>query len=263
MNLFDAHCHLQDDQLLADRHGLMKRAGDAGVIRMVCCGSAETDWAQVLEIAAEFPVSVVPAVGLHPWYVRERSTGWLDRLSSMLRSTSAVVGEIGLDHALDDRDDAAQEEVFLAQLDLGRQLDRPVCVHCRKAWGRLTELLASFGRLPAGLMIHSYSGAADLIPALVRWNAYFSFSGSITFPNNRRGRQALAVVPEDRLLLETDAPDILPCPDEKTPEPFTPNEPANLPLILRQAALVRNVAEETLAARVWNNSCTFFGVKTT
>jgi TatD DNase family protein len=261
MKLFDSHCHLQDDRLRSDLPGIINRADQAGVARMVCNGSAETDWPQVVELSQDYPGAVIPALGLHPWYVRERSPAWLNHLTKLLESSSAVVGEIGLDHALDERNDAEQEEVFLAQLDLSRQLGRPACLHCRKAWGRLLELLTPLGRHPTSMMIHSFSGAPDLIPTLTSLNVYFSFSGSLTIPNNRRSREALKAVPEDRLLIETDSPDIPPHPDDVTPAPMCPNEPANLPIVLREAARIRGMAVEALADRLWQNSCTFFGVQ--
>jgi TatD DNase family protein len=162
MQLFDAHCHLQDEKLTGDLAAVMARAATTGVAGAMCCGSAESDWPATLAVAAQFP-HVQISLGLHPWYVSGRQPGWLDRLRALLAAQPrAGVGEIGLDHALENADLAAQEAAFLEQLALSIELRRPASLHCRRAFGRLLELLPRFGPHPAGFVIHSFSGAADL-----------------------------------------------------------------------------------------------------
>ena len=257
MEIFDAHCHLQDERLTPGLDAMMVRATAAGVTGWLCCGSAEADWSAVLAVAVKFP-TVRPALGLHPWYVSERTAGWLDRLRALLQEhPHAGVGEIGLDHALEHADLAAQERVFLEQFALSIELGRPASLHCRRAFGRLLELLPRFPLHPTGFVIHSYSGAAELIAPLVRFGAYFSFSGSITHSGNRRGHTALRAVPTERLLIETDAPDL---PPVVAGQPVAgPNEPANLIHVLHAAAGLRGVPEAELAAQTWANACRLFG----
>lgn len=257
MELFDAHCHLQDERLAAGFDAMMARAAAVGVAGWMCCGSAEADWPAVLAVAGKFP-AVRPALGLHPWYVRERTAGWLDRLRALLQDhPRAGVGEIGLDHALEQADLADQERVFLEQFALSIELRRPASLHCRRAFGRLLELLPRFPLHPIGFVIHSYSGAAELIAPLVNFGAYFSFSGSITRSGNRRGQAALRAIPADRLLIETDAPDL---PPVVAGQPLEgPNEPANLIHVLHAAAIVRGVPEADLAAQTSANAQRLFG----
>lgn len=241
--LVDAHCHLQDERLAPFLDEAMERARRAGVVAIVCCGSSEEDWDDVLALAKRFPSIVVPALGLHPWYLRERTSAWLGRLESLLRAhPQAGVGECGLDHALEPRNDAEQEEVFAAQLDLARRLNRPVWIHARRAWGRMPDLLKEQGPSGAGWVIHSYSGSVEIIESLAALNVFFSFSGSLTRANNRRGRAAAAAVPADRLLIETDAPDLSPViRDPMTGESRVPeiNEPANLVHVASALAEIR------------------------
>ena len=144
MHLFDAHCHLQDERLLPQLDAVMGRAAGHGVVRMMCCGSCAADWPQVRTLAPRFP-QVSLSFGLHPWYVGERSPDWLGLLREYLAGGPAAVGEIGLDHALAKSTYAEQETVFLAQLDLAKELHRPVSIHCRRAWGRMMELLEARG----------------------------------------------------------------------------------------------------------------------
>ena len=262
MNLFDAHCHLQDARLRADLPGVMTRARAAGVEHMLCCGTAEDDWAEVARLAEEYP-AVVPAFGLHPWYAQRRSPAWMERLRALLAGqATAAVGEIGLDHAIEERNDAEQEAVFLAQLQLARELERPVVVHCRRAWGRLIALLAELRTLPRGFVVHSYSGARELIEPLAGAGGWFSFSGSITWRRNVRGREAARHAPRDRLLVETDAPDLMPAmPQTTATVEDAVNEPANLVRVLAVVAELRNTPAEVMAEQVWGNARRFAGCR--
>ena len=263
MNLLDAHCHLQDERLSSNLNEAMKRAEQTGVTNLMCCGSSEEDWHSLPDIARRFP-AVRLSFGLHPWYVADRTPGWLDTLTTALNATPSAVGEIGLDHALDKSTFVDQESVFLAQIRLADELQRPVSIHCRRAWGRLMELLDEKGWPACGFMLHSYSGSADLVPPLVRRGAFFSFSGAITFEQNRRGREAVAAVPDDRLLIETDAPDLAPDlpPDAKTlydaaGKPV--NEPAHLVYVARTVAALRGMDVESVADMTTENAATLWG----
>jgi len=251
MPLFDAHCHLQDARLFPHLDAAMERATAAGVAGLMCCGSCEQDWISLPDIARRFP-GVHLSYGLHPRYSGERSEHWLDSLASILTASSAAVGEIGLDHALDKSTFADQEFVFLAQIHLANELQRPVSIHCRRAWGRLMELLDSKGWPAHGFALHSYSGSSELVAPLVRRGAFFSFSGAITFEQNRKGREAMAAVPLDRLLIETDAPDLTPSLSPVTTilretDGHPINEPAHLTAVLTAVAKVRNVPGQELA----------------
>jgi TatD DNase family protein len=260
MKLFDAHCHMQDSRFAADLAGALQRALDAGVTRMLCCGTAENDWRQVAGLCSRHS-ALVPAFGLHPWYVRGRSSTWMSALTDLVVSEpAAVVGEIGLDHAIRERNDVEQADAFVAQLRLAKALERPACVHCRKAWEAVLHILNDLGGLPSGFMLHSYSGPVEMVAPLAEMGAYFSFSGTITRHRNERGHAAAAAVPLDRLLIETDAPDLMPtgaCPaaDGSPPQAERPNEPANLVHVLRKVAELRNMPEETLADSTWENAC--------
>lgn len=262
MQLFDAHCHLQDERLAPHLAGVLARARAAGVERMLCCGSSEEDWPQVAALAADH-ASILPAFGLHPWYVKDRTSDWMTTLRARVADGPCAIGEIGLDHALKDRDDADQESVFLDQLALARELALPVSIHCRQAWGRMLELLADFGPHEPGLVFHAFSGAAELVPELARLGGRFSFCGTLTYSGNARAHKAAAAVPSDRLLAETDAPDLPP------PNPDVPavavvngkpvNEPANLPCVIRKLAELRGATDDAIAALTFENASTLFG----
>lgn len=263
MRLFDAHNHIQDARLFGRYPDVLCRARRAGLAGMAVKGCYEGDWARVIEVVNNFEGAAM-AFGVHPWFISGRSVHWAQKLEKLLTSyQQASVGEIGLDHAIIERDDNDQEQVFLTQLEIARRYRRPVSIHCRKAWGRLIELLDDFGELPGGMMIHCFGGSVEIVRELVARNAYISFSGSVTRPGNKKAGPAIRAVPNDRILIETDAPDILPVGGDvldslRGSQGELLNEPARLPEILRRVAALRGADEEMLAELAWRNARRFF-----
>ncbi len=263
MKLFDCHNHIQDERIFPQLEKVMERAHLAGVERMAVKGCCEADWPKVIEIMNRYPQTYM-AFGLHPWFIGGRSSQCFQVLEELLTTyPQATIGEIGIDHALENRNDADQEAVFMIQLEMARKFDRPVTIHCRRAWARLIELLDQFGTLPRGMLIHCFGGSAEMAAALVERGAYISFSGSITRPSAQQAGAALGAVPSDRLLIETDAPDILPHNMIADPSGFVAggrllNEPANLRHVLTKAAELRGISENHLAEITFHNAERFF-----
>lgn len=252
MKLFDSHCHLQDDRIFDQVEMVINRALESGVSLMVCCGCSEKDWGKVNAIADKFK-SVIPAFGIHPWYVSECSEKWLENLEYLLKSKPlAAVGEIGLDHAIKTCNYELQLDVFIKQLRLAEKLHRPVSIHCRKAWGDLLCVLKQENGSKYGGAVHSYSGSAQMVCQLQKYNLSISFSGSVTKNGNRRAREAISEVDADRLLIETDSPDIL-------PQGYIGiNEPANLTSVAQQIAVIKNHNIQTIAELTFNNAVKLF-----
>jgi TatD DNase family protein len=212
VRLFDAHCHLQDPRVLSVAPSLIRAATAAGVARFAVNGTSEKDWHLVKQMAEEYP-SVVPCFGLHPWWVPERSPDWMDSLRRFFAETpEAAVGEIGLDKGSHGKtiDFGEQVEVFQQQLELAKELNKPVSVHCVRAFGDLLEILKRTGPFPAGVLLHSYLGSAEMVSSLEILGCYFSLSGFLTGMKSTKAKKMLKSMPLDRILLETDAPDALP-----------------------------------------------------
>jgi len=196
--------------------------------------------------------------GIHPWHVADRPPQWLDSLRDILaHHPRAGVGEIGLDHVVDPATHGAQEEAFAAQLALALELGRPASVHCRKAWERLSKIAACVGVRQDRAVLHSYSGPSELVPKLEGMGFLLSFSGAITRDRNKRGRAACAAVSADRLLIETDSPDLAPM-----GAPSSVNEPANLPLVAKTVAEIRGMSVEEVVALTGRNAERAFGTLT-
>lgn len=257
MAFIDAHCHLQDPRLAADLVGVFQRATAAGVLAWVVCGTSESDWDAVLELGRDHP-GVVPMLGLHPWYVPSALPGWEDRLEKQLQESGAGLGECGLDFAVEGSDPVLQEHCFRAQVRLARDLDRPLSIHCRSAWAKLREIALEEGLPAAGALVHSYGGSAETALELQDLGFHLSFSCSIANPANRKAAKVLPVVRADRLLLESDAPDIAPRHLEGWP-PDRPNEPANVPRVAQTAARLRDEALATIEQQALVNSRRLFG----
>lgn len=240
--MFDAHNHLQDVRFDAIRDRVIAGMRDAGVRRCVVNGTCADDWPAVAELAGQHPDLVIPSFGLHPW--RKPSHGWLEQLAGLLDTVpGACVGECGLDRWMEHCDAGLQEEVFLAQLRLAADRDLPLSIHCLKAWGRLVELLESNPLPKRGFLLHSYGGPQELVARLARLGAYFSFSGYFLHARKQKVREAFRKVPPDRLLFETDAPDMLP-PETAVSHPLDGNlnHPGNLGAIAREASAFLDTA---------------------
>lgn len=252
MAIFDAHNHLQDARLAHTLDDDMRSADEVGVKHMVCCGTEPDDWDRVLDIAAAHSC-VIPSLGLHPWYVNKAPENWFEKLQTLTKDGTIPIGETGLDFAIDEPDRPSQEAAFIRQLELSAERKVPLSVHCRKAWAGMIEILNDFGPHPKGLVLHAFSGSKEIIDRLAPLNAFFSFGGSLTYPMNKRGPNALRHVPADRLLIETDAPDI-------TPHDLQDaiNRPQNLPLICQQVADLREQSVHEIARITSENGCRLF-----
>ncbi len=253
MPLLDAHNHLHQ---LPDPDARIREMRDAGIAGCVVNGTSEEDWPAVAALAERHPDFVHPAFGLHPWYAHRRTLSWLDVLKSFLeRFPHASIGECGLDRWIDEPSIEEQLEVFLPQLALARERDLPVTIHALKAWGPLLDALEAEPPSERGFLLHSYGGSPEFVEQLVPLGARFSFSGHFLHPRKTKSLDAFRAVPADRLLLETDAPSMLPPREIIThPLPDDQNHPANLPAIAAELANRLGEDPPSLIARCSENT---------
>ena len=264
MRLFDAHNHLQDDRLDEHRERIAAELPSLGLTRAVVAGSGEEDWQSVADLAKQHPW-VLPSFGVHPWYVKEQSSSWLETLEGWLRAfPEAGVGEIGLDRWIANPDVELQVQMFRQQLAIAARDNRPATIHCLRAWGLLVEHLKAASRPERGFLLHSYGGPAEMIPGFVKLGAYFSLAPY--FFHERKAQQLahFKQVPLDRLLLETDAPDMWP-PDDLNPRPLLDakgqpiNHPSNIDLVYQRTAALLDLDIAELAGQVETNFVQLFG----
>ncbi len=257
MTLIDTHCHLADPKLYGDLEAVLARAAEAGVHAIVsvgAIGSIETDRLTV-EIADRHD-NVFAAVGVHPHDAKDCDAARISQLRALAQSKKVVaIGETGLDFHYMHSPREAQEASLRRHLELAAELRLPVVIHCREAERRVAEIVREVGMSVAGGVIHCFTGDIEAARAFVEIGFHISFSGIVTFRNAGRLRAAAAAVPDDRLMVETDAPYL-------APEPYRGkrNEPAFVTRTLDAIAHLRAIEPDRLAAQTTANASRLFGL---
>jgi TatD DNase family protein len=245
----DSHAHL--DACDEPATSLVERAAAAGVTRVVTIGTGIDSCRRALEIA-EAHDGVYAALGVHPHQAATTQAGRLDELRELLAHPKAVaVGETGLDNARDHATPAEQRRLFEAHLALAAELGLPVVIHSRDAAEETAAALAGFD---GAVILHCFSSPGLLTPALER-GYYVSFAGNSTYPKAPELREAAAVVPRDRILVETDSPYLAP-----QPVRGRRNEPAHVVHTIAALAEARGETAETFAALTHANAAAAFGL---
>lgn len=224
-----------------------------GVSRILCCGSNEEDWGIVAELCEKYPDCIIPAFGIHPFYVHSLSEHWFETLNKFfVLYPDAAVGEIGLDKLVKDGDYQRQLDIFRKQMEYAVSHNRPVSLHCRNAWLDLSNIISVTGVPECGGVVHSWSGSAEMMHVMIKHNLSISFSGAITNDNNRKGKKSLLEVPPEKLLVESDTPDMPPL------QRNFPNEPSYLVDTIKKIAELRMVTEIEIAEQTFNNASRIF-----
>lgn len=261
--LYDAHNHWATDALIQHRATIDKALIEIDLRIAVVNGTHPDDWPDVLELAQDDP-RALPAIGLHPWQVNLAPDNWQALFQEAFQKGARTVGEIGLDQWIEDHDLERQQIAFRWQLNYAAQHNLPVSIHCLKAIGPLMETLRS-AELPArGIHMHAYNGSVELIKELNEFGAYFSFNAGQLKPNAKAAPAAIAAVPFDRVLIETDAPDMLPIskfryaelPGNTHEKPL--NHPKNLLAAYQAIADIRKVSFQELSSQVAENFHNYF-----
>ena len=253
--IFDTHAHYDDLKFEADRDAVLKASPEHGVSLIVDPACDLKSCAAVLDLANRYDF-LYAAVGVHPEAAVE--DGKRDYLSSVVEYAKAekvvAIGEIGLDYYYDIPKDI-QRRVFEEQLALANDLGLPVVVHDREAHGDTYELLKRYR--PKGI-VHCYSGSAEMAEELVKLGFYIGFTGSVTFQNAKKLLLAAKVVPDDRILLETDSPYLSPMPYRGLR-----NDSSRIPVIAERLAELRGTDAQTLIDQARENGCRVYGIKET
>jgi TatD DNase family protein len=256
MRLIDTHCHLTHGRLRPQIAAVLERARQAGVTAVVC---AAADLAESHEAAALAgrEDDVYCLAGVHPHEAKSAAVDYLAQIERLAADPKNVaIGEIGLDYHYDFSPRDAQRRVFAEQLDLARRIGKPVVVHTREAFEDTMAILKSSGADGRRVVFHSFTeGPAGAATAL-DLGATISFSGIVTFRNATDLQAAAALVPDDRLLIETDAPFL-------SPEPLRSmrtNEPANVAHVATFLAALRHSAPEAVAELAAASAERFFGL---
>lgn len=208
-NIFDTHSHYDDEKFDADREELLSSLNESGVCGVIDCGCDKNSSLKAIELSEKYGF-VFAAIGIHPHEAAEAGEGDLEELKALCSKEKVVaVGEIGLDYHYDFSPRDVQLELFEKQLILANELDLPVIVHDREAHEDTLNLLKK--HRPKGV-VHCFSGSAESAKEVLRLGMYIGLGGAVTFKNAKKPLEVAAVVPKDRLLLETDCPYMAPVP---------------------------------------------------
>lgn len=273
----DSHCHLQDAYdvglSLAQR---LEGAEQAGVIGVVCIGTDCASSSAAFEVARGLrhsgkQVDVVPGgdgpagerlgawatVGLHPHHAADGTAPVvaLARAAQGAGEPVVGIGECGLDYHYDHAERSVQREAFAEQVALAVELDLALVVHTRDAWDDTLAILRGEGP-PARTVIHCFSGGPTEARRCLELGTYLSFSGIVTFKNAGEVRQAAALCPSDRLLVETDAPFLAPVPHRGQP-----NRPAWVSVVGEAVAQLRGTTAIELGEVTVGNTRRAFGLE--
>jgi TatD DNase family protein len=245
----DNHCHLPPGTAAA---AVIATAREAGVERIVNVG---TDLERSIEAIATAAAheGVFATVGVHP----HEASSTIEGIEELIGAPEVVaIGECGLDYHYDHAPRAAQREVFASQVRLARDRGMSLVVHTREAWEDTFAILDGEG-MPDRVVFHCFTGGADEARRALDRGAFLSFSGIVTFKNAQDVRDAAALCPLDRLLVETDAPYLAPVPHRGAQ-----NQPAWVPLIGAEIARVKGLGVEQVAAATWRTTSSFYGLST-
>jgi TatD DNase family protein len=240
----DAHVHLQD--IKQDVGSLLEYAENNDVGLLFCNATSPEDWGVVLELAAE-NAEVIPFIGIHPWYIDKAGAGWEQILQAkLLENKRAGIGEIGLDRFKKELDFEKQKKIFGKQLEIAAKIQRPVVIHCVKAWGALIEILRNHELDNIPFIMHRFSGSIEIMEELIKLDAYFSFSTEL-FDNNKI-KTIFGHVPVERIFLETDLPYMKKC-NNNDPECYIDS----ILSLYKHAADLKGLSEEELKGIIWEN----------
>ncbi|HUQ63394.1 MAG TPA: TatD family hydrolase [Acidimicrobiales bacterium] len=244
----DSHCHLQYEGSPPDAVAV---ATDAGVGAMICVGTDSVESAKAIDVARAHPGRVWSTVGLHPHQATDGIAGILPLLEE---PEVRAVGECGLDYHYDHSPRQVQREMFGAQVALARKHGLALVVHTRDAWDDTFDILAAEG-VPERTIIHCFSGGPTEARRALDLGAYLSFSGIVTFKTAGEVREAAALAPLDRVLIETDAPYLTPVPHRGKP-----NQPAFVALVGFAVAEARGVRAEVVENATWITTSVVFSL---
>jgi TatD DNase family protein len=251
----DSHAHLADPAFEGDVDAIIARARAAGAERIVCIGESLAAAARARVIAARYPGVVSFTAGVHP-HDAHAFDGAADvaGIRAAVAQGAVAVGECGLDYHYDHSPRDRQLAAFEAQLDLGRELDVPVVVHTREAEPDTIALVDRAGRAGVVGILHCYTGSHELARAALDVGWYVSFSGIVTF-RKWTDDALLRLVPDDRLLAESDAPYLAPVPMRGKR-----NEPAWVAHTVARLAAARGRTAADVGALVADNARRCFGL---
>ena len=252
--LIDSHAHIDDARFDEDRDAVLERAAAADLELIINIGADMASSARSIALAEKYP-QIYATVGMHPHDAKEMREQDYNQLLRWANHPKVVaIGEIGLDYHYDLSPRPVQKEVFLRQLDIARQTDKPFVIHEREAHADTFDIIRTAAKGLSGVF-HCFSGSIETAREYLKLGFYISVAGPVTFPKSAKTKEVAKFIPLDRLLIETDSPYL-------TPQAFRGrrNEPAYVRLVAEEVAELRNLSLAEVAMATTENARRLFRI---
>ena len=262
MQTIDIGINLTNRQFQQDRESVLKNAIDAGVSPLIITGTSIRASEQAADYAAKHPAVLYSTAGVHPHDAKSCDSNTIPRLRALCKKPQVVaVGECGLDYDRDFSPREVQRKWFAAQIELAEELDLPLFLHERAAFSDFHDILKAYPARCEQAVVHCFTGSGRELDAYLALGCHIGITGWVC--DERRGEQLRAIVkyiPRDKLMIETDAPFLIPRSLKPRPQ-SSRNEPMYLPHIAAQLAACRGEAAADLSEFTTANAKRFFGLE--
>lgn len=247
--IFESHAHYDNEMFDEDREELLRSFPEKGIDTVINIGASLSSCKDTIALTKEYPF-VYGTMGVHPsetGELTEDSLAWLKK-SCALEKVVAV-GEIGLDYHWKEPEPVIQKQWFEAQLEMAREVQLPVIIHSREAAKDTLDIMKNLHAEEMGGVVHCFSYTKEIAREYLDMNYYFGIGGVITFANAKKLKEAVAYIPIEKILLETDSPYL-------SPEPYRGkrNSSLNLPFIAKELAAIKQMDYEDVLAITHENA---------
>lgn len=247
--IFDTHAHYDDDAFDEDREELLGSMQANGVGKIVNIGASLNSCKQTIELMQKYDF-VYGAIGVHPNEVEELSEESFAQLKEWCKSEKCVaVGEIGLDYYYDEPTPEIQKKWFIRQLNLAREISKPVVIHSRDAAKDTIDIMKEQHAEEIGGVVHCFSYTKETAKIMLDMGFYIGIGGVLTFKNGVKLKEAADFIPMDRIVLETDCPYLAPVPFRGKR-----NSSLYLPYVVSVLAEIKGISEEEVRRITWENA---------
>lgn len=254
--IFETHAHYDDKAFDEDRDCLIESLPENGIGTVINVGSSLRSVRYTVDLMEKYPF-VYGAIGIHPsdtGELTEESFAWLKE--QCLHKKAVAVGEIGLDYYWNEPEQAIQKKWFERQLLLAQEVELPVVIHSREAAKDTLDMMRALHAEKTGGVIHCFSYTKEMAAEFLKLDYHFGIGGVITFSNAKKLKEAVAYIPMERILLETDSPYLAP-----TPNRGKRNCSLNIPYIAEEIANIKNISYEEVVEITRQNAERLFGIK--
>ena len=248
--IFDTHAHYDDEAFNDDRDALLKSLPEQGVGKVVDIAASVESLEQVTQLSHQYD-HVYCALGIHPEEVGAMDDAVFARLSRLASQEEKclAIGEIGLDYYWQEVPRDVQKDWFVRQLDLARELQKPVVIHSREAAADTIDIMKQQHAEEIGGVVHCYSYSVESAKIFYNMGFYFGIGGVLTYKNARKLVEAVDYIPMDRIVLETDCPYLSPVPNRGKR-----NSSLNIPYVVDKIAEIKGISPEEVRRITWENA---------